>query len=81
MFDHFIGPGCYEKIFCGQGELFKQKELAARTGEYLEIVKKAGAEYAAGSISQATRAGLETLLYPKDVFEKMADEAWKEVSG
>jgi len=27
MFDHFLGEGNYETIFCGQGELFRVKEL------------------------------------------------------
>ena len=31
MFDHFLGRGGYETIFCGQGELFRVKELASRT--------------------------------------------------
>ena len=76
MFDHFIGKGAYETVFCGQGELFKRKELSSRTDEYLEIVKKAGEEYIAGGISAETKAELEVLLYPKDVFERMADASW-----
>ncbi|MBR6341146.1 MAG: NAD(P)H-dependent oxidoreductase [Treponema sp.] len=76
MFDHFTGKGNYEKIFCGQGELFKIKELASRTDQYLAIVEKAGQEYAAGGISEQTKADLETLLYPKEIFEKMADASW-----
>lgn len=31
MFDHFLGKGNYTTIFCGQGELFRVKELSART--------------------------------------------------
>lgn len=77
MFDHFLGKGNYETVFCGQGELFRVKELSARTEEYLDAVKVAGAEYAAtGMISAKTDAVLRTLLYPKDVFEKMADASW-----
>ena len=76
MFDHFLGKGNYEKILCGQGELFSIKELSARTDEYLNYVKKAGSEYAAGSISEETQKQLQALLYPKDVFEKMADASW-----
>lgn len=30
MFDHFLGKGNYTTIFCGQGELFRVKELSAR---------------------------------------------------
>ena len=62
MFNHFLGKDAFEKIFCGQGELFGIKELSSRTGEYLEVVKKAGQEFAAGSIQEATRAELDQLL-------------------
>ena len=76
MFDHFLGKGRYETIFCGQGELFGIKELASRTDEYLSAVKKAGSEYATGTISDEVKTELKTLLYPRDVFEKMADASW-----
>lgn len=77
MFNHFLGKGNYTTIFCGQGELFRVKELSARTEEYLAAVKVAGAEYAeTGTISAKTDAVLRTLLYPREVFEKMADASW-----
>ena len=77
MFDHFLGRGNYTTIFCGQGELFRVKELSVRTNEYLAAVKCAGTEYAmTGAISKETDAVLHTLLYPRDVFEKMADASW-----
>lgn len=77
MFDHLLGKGNYETVFCGQGELFRVKELSARTEEYLDAVKVAGAEYAeTGMISAKTDAVLRTLLYPREVFEKMADASW-----
>lgn len=76
MFDHFLGCGNYETIFCGQGELFRVKELSARTDEYLAIVKQAGHEFAQGGISEKTTDLLQQLLYPKDVFERMADASW-----
>ena len=77
MFDHFLGKGNYTTIFCGQGELFRVKELSARTDEYLASVKCAGSEYAiTRTISEETDAILHTLLYPRDVFEKMADASW-----
>ena len=77
MFDHFLGKGNYTTIFCGQGELFRVKELSARTDEYLATVKCAGSEYAmTGTISEETDTILHTLLYPRDVFEKMADASW-----
>ena len=76
MFDHLCGKGNYEALFCGQGELFSVKELSARTDSYLELVKQAGAEYAKGAISGETKNKLQELLYPKEVFEKMADASW-----
>ena len=77
MFDHFLGKGHYTTIFCGQGELFRVKELSKRTDEYLATVKSAGAEYAiTGKISEKTEVALHTLLYPRDVFESMADASW-----
>lgn len=42
MFDHFLGKGHYTTIFCGQGELFRVKELSKRTDEYLATVKVPG---------------------------------------
>ena len=76
MFDHFLGRGAYETIFCGQGELFRVKELSQRTDEYLAAVEQAGAEYAQGSILDATRQRLEQLLFPKEQYEAMADASW-----
>ena len=76
MFDHICGKSKYDTIFCGQGELFSVKELSNRTDEYLKTVKKAGAEYANGEISDDTKSQLQTLLFPKETFEKMADASW-----
>lgn len=76
MFDHFLGKGNYSTIFCGQGELFRVKELSERTNQYLDIVKRAGKEYGAGHISEATENALHTLLYSREVFEQMADASW-----
>ena len=76
MFDHVLGQGNYTTIFCGQGELFRVKELSARTDAYLAAVREAGREYAAGAIREETETKLKTLLYPREVFEKMADASW-----
>lgn len=74
LFDHVCGAGQYESIFCGQGELFRVPELKARTDEYLECVRQAGREYAQKqAISEDVKEKLRELLYPRDVFEKMAD--------
>lgn len=76
MFDHICGKDQYTTLFCGQGELFRVPELSRRTDEYLGYVKNAGKEYAEGGITTDTRNELNRLLYPKDVFEKMADASW-----
>ena len=76
LFDRLCGKGGYTDIFCGQGELFRVKELSERIDEYLFWVKKAGEEFASEGITEETRAKLEQNLYPRDVFEAMADASW-----
>lgn len=76
LFDHMCGENCYTTIFCGQGELFRVPELSARTDEYLGYVRNAGREYMADGISDSTNAELNRLLYPKEVFEDLADASW-----
>ena len=76
MFDHILGKSAYTTLFCGQGELFRVKELSERTDAYLSLVRRAGAEYADGAITAQTRSALSELLYPKEVFEAMADASW-----
>lgn len=76
LFDHMCGKEQYTAIFCGQGELFRVPELSQRTDEYLGYVKEAGKEYIEGAISEETKAELNKLLYPKEVFESMADASW-----
>ena len=76
LFEHMCGENGYDIITCGQGELFRVPELKSRTDEYLEIVKKAGREFLDGSISIKTKQELSELLYPKEVFEEMADASW-----
>lgn len=76
IFDHLCGKGNYTTIFCGQGELFRVKELSQRTDEYLSYVRNAGQEFVNGGISLETREKLSELLYPREVFEAMADASW-----
>lgn len=76
LFDHLCGKGKYTTLFCGQGELFRVPELKGRTAEYLGFVRQAGKEYTAGGISAETQAYLGQLLFPRDVFEGMADASW-----
>ena len=63
-------------IFCGQGELFNVPELKEHTGPYLDIVRRAGEECISGGISPETQVLLANPLFPREVFEKMADDSW-----
>ncbi|MDR2423014.1 MAG: flavodoxin family protein [Deltaproteobacteria bacterium] len=74
-FDLVIGCD-YEKIFCGQGELFRAPELRERTDAYLATVRRAGAEYAQGGIAPATRAELAEPIFPREAFERLANASW-----
>ena len=76
MFDHFLGKNHYATIFCGQGELFRVPELHDRTDEYLRHVEQAGKEYIQGGVTAGTNKHLHELLYPREVFESMADASW-----
>lgn len=76
LFDHICGKGAYIAVFCGQGELFRVPELSERTEEYLGFVREAGREYVLGDIRQETWENLGRLLYPREVFESMADASW-----
>ncbi len=77
MFDHFYGKGNYTTILCGQGEMFRVPEVKHRTDAYLEIVRRAGKEYAWGEISPTTQAELAENLFSRETFEKMADADWE----
>ncbi|MDR2515512.1 MAG: NAD(P)H-dependent oxidoreductase [Christensenellaceae bacterium] len=66
----------FTALYCGQGELFRVPELKARTEEYLDLVRQAGAEFAGGGISAGTGERLLEPLYPREVFERMADASW-----
>lgn len=76
QFDRIYGKGNYTSIFCGQGELFRVKELSDRTDEYLGLIKQAGKEYICGGIEEKTELQLKEILFPRDVFERMADASW-----
>ncbi len=76
LFDHICGIGNYTALFCGQGELFRVPELKGRTEEYLSYVRQAGREYIGSGISDKTWESLGELLYPRKVFEDMADASW-----
>ncbi|MEY8354273.1 flavodoxin family protein [Lachnospiraceae bacterium 54-53] len=81
QFVHCLGKGNYEAIYCGEGELFSVPELRGRTDEYLETVKSAGREFVSGGITRETKELLEELLFPREVFEEMADNSWGPNAG
>lgn len=76
LFDHMCGRGNYEQVLCGQGELFRVPELHERTDAYLQLVRRAGSEFAQGGISHETAEELRQLLFPRQTFEAMADASW-----
>lgn len=87
MFDHCFGKGGWYALFCGQGELFRVPELKSQTQAYLDVVKQAGEQYGKGlleglakpeeNISEQVESALQKDLFPKQVFEAMADASWQ----
>ena len=76
QFARLCGADGYTAIYCGQGELFRVPELRQRTDAYLEHVKQAGAEFARGAVTEETACALRQPLFPRAVFEQMADASW-----
>ncbi len=76
MFEHFLDVDSIEMITCGQGELFRVKELSTQTNAYLALVKEAGKEFDNGKISHKIMEKLAKSILPKEIFEKMADASW-----
>lgn len=76
QFDKICGKGNYTTLFCGQGELFDIPELSDRTQSYLALVRQAGKEFARNQISSQTAEKLKELLFPREIFEQMADASW-----
>jgi len=64
-------------IFCGQGGLFSMPELIEHTKPYLDVVRKAGKEFAAGEISEETQAFMAQPIIPREEYEKGVDESWE----
>lgn len=76
QFSRLCSAGGYTSVYCGQGELFRVPALRQRTDAYLELVKQAGAEFVRGAISAETACALRQPLFPRAVFEQMADASW-----
>lgn len=76
QFDRLYGKGRYLSIYCGEGELFRVPELKKRTDEYLSFIRKAGEEFVNDKISSSTLEEISKPLYPREIFEKWADDSW-----
>lgn len=76
QFNSVLGKDGYTAIYCGQGELFRMPELRSRTQAYLQVVQQAGAQFARGGIGADSMAQLAEPLYPREVFETMANASW-----
>ena len=77
MFNHICGKDNYLKLFVGQGELFNIPELKDRTDLYLSDVKNAGTEFiTTNNVSKDLLDKLSVDFYPKEVYEKWADDSW-----
>lgn len=76
QFDMIYGPGGYEKILIGEGELFNKPYLKKKLDAYLVHIEQAGREYAAGGITTETRANIEKGLYPTKFYAEIADRSW-----
>jgi len=68
-------------VFAGQGGLFEMTEsmpeLKEVTDAFLDMVRRAGQEFAAGKISKDTQELLSQPMLPREVYEQGADESWE----
>jgi len=64
-------------IFSGHGGLFGLPELSEFTKPYLDAVRKAGGQFAAGEISKEMQVTLSQTILPREVYEQGADESWE----
>jgi hypothetical protein len=80
MFNHMFGLKGYDAIFCAQGASFSVPEHVPeqknRADAYLDVVRQAGAEFANGTIQAETLAILAEPLFPRELYEKQADDSW-----
>lgn len=68
---------CYDNIFCVEGEILQVPQLTQIARPYLEMVKRAGNEYATtGRINKDTRAALEAPMLEPEAFLEMANANW-----
>lgn len=58
----------YTSFFMPEGELMRVPAVRGRVEEYLGHIEQAGREYKVGGVTPATRAALDELLVPEEVF-------------
>jgi len=67
-------------VFAGQGGLFDMTEDMPELKEiidaYLDTVRRAGKEFAAGKIEEDTQKLLAAPMIPREMYEQGADESW-----
>jgi len=68
-------------IFSGQGGLFEQPEHDELTQPYLDAVRKAGAEFAAGGVSEESQKFLAQPILSREEYESGADDSWEAQGG
>ena len=81
QFDRMWGAGNYAALFCGQGELFRRDQthpiVRDLVSQRLELLQRAGAEFAQGSVSAETAEAAAQPLLPRQVFESATNASWK----
>ena len=75
-FDMMYGEGGYEKIFVGEGELLNKQHLQKKLDAYLANIKQGGKEYAGSGITSETRAKIDKIFYPMNIYAQIADASW-----
>jgi len=68
-------------VFVGQGGLFEMAEdmpeLQAVIDAFLDTVRRAGKEFAAGKIEEETQRLLAEPMIPREMYEQGADDSWE----
>ena len=81
QFDRMWGAGNYAALFCGQGELFRRDQthpiVLDLVSQRLELLQRAGAEFAQGAVSAETAEAAAQPLLPRQVFESATNASWK----
>lgn len=77
QFNMICGDGGYTEVFIGEGELFAKQIAQRRCNARLEVVERAGKEFAElGAITPETVTEMTSHIFPPDMYAAMADEGW-----